>query len=244
MDLEEVTLIGILYTDGCLSPKGKNSWRLYLGNTSWQIIKLFKVSLMKVFDLPESRIRISCKSVNNKPFYKAVVDSKEIGQYLTKKYGTFRTLKYSTNTGSGIYPAAHLPNLLSEDESTICHFLKIAFSCDGGINLYVASNKYVWLIRNVYLACQHPVLIKQYNLLLRKIGIIGKILNKDEMIRIQGRSSLERFLEKIGFVKGVKVTQNSAYWCGIEKQKVLELAVSSYDNPRLIINLPQFKVKI
>lgn len=241
MDLNEITLLGVLYTNGCLSPKG-NSWRLYLSNTSLQIINVFKESLIGVFNLPEYRIRISQKIVNGKPFYKAVVDSKEIGQILTEKYGTFRTLKYSSKINGQIYPRASLPDKL-QDLTIICHFLKVVFSCDGGINLYVARNKYTWLIRNVYLACQHPTLRKQYLHLLKKVGIVGKILEQDDLIRIQGRKELEKFADKIGFLSDVKITQNSAYWQGFKKQKVLQLAIASYGNPKMVYELPQFRVK-
>ncbi|MBI3283065.1 LAGLIDADG family homing endonuclease [Candidatus Curtissbacteria bacterium] len=243
MDPNEATLLGILYTDGCLSPKGKNGWRFYLGNTSWQIIKVFKDSLTSLFNLPEYRVRISEKIVNGKPFYKAVVDSKEIGQILTNKYGTFRTLRYSSKINGQLYPPASLPYEL-QNPTIICHFLKVAFSCDGGINLYVARNKYTWLIRNVYLACKHPVLIKQYKNLLKKIGIESKILWQDDLIRIQCKKNLEIFAKKVGFMEGVKITQHSAYWQGIEKQKVLQFAIASYGNPKAIYNLPQFRVKI
>lgn len=239
MDQDEVTLLGILYTDGCLSKKGKNGWRFFLGNTSWPIIQVFKKAMMRLYGLPEKRVRISEKQVNGKPFYKAVVDSLEIGQFLTKRYGTFRTLKLGNK-----YPPASLPVALCNDPKTIRQFLKVAFSCDGGINLYVARGKYKFLIRNVYLACQHPVLRQQYFELLKKLGIVGKILEKDELIRIQGKGSLEKFAQEVGFMSGVKITQNSAYWQGFEKQKVLGLAVASYGNPQTIYNLPQFRVKI
>ncbi len=244
MDTNEVTLLAILYTDGCLSRKSKNSWRLFLGNTSWQIIELFKQSLINLFNLPETRIRISKKLVNGKPYFKAVVDCKEIGDYLFDKYGTFRTLKYVSETNVSYYPKTCLPDCLAKDKMIICRFLKIAFSCDGGINLYVARNKYTWLIRNVYLACQHPTLVQQYINLLKKVGIEGKIIWKDEILRIQGREDLEQFANSIGFLEGVNITQHSAYWQGVEKQKVLQLAIASYGNPKEIYNLPQFRVKI
>lgn len=243
MDPNEATLLGILYTDGCLSPKSKNGWRFYLGNTSWQIIEAFKKSFIELFNLPEKRIRISQKIVNGKPFYKAVVDDMRIGRLLTDKYGTFRTLRYLSEINGSIYPPASLPNKL-KDPSIICQFLRVAFSCDGGVNLYVARNKYTWLIRNVYLACQHPTLIKQYYLLLKKVGIVAKILWQDELIRIQCKHNLEVFANKIGFMEGVRITQHSAYWQGVEKQKVLHLLLASYGNPKVIYNLPQFRVKI
>lgn len=243
MDSNEATLLGILYTDGCLSPKGKNGWRFYLGNTSWQIIEAFKESLIKLFNLPDRRIRISQKIVNGKPFYKAVMDDMKIGKLLTEKYGTFRTLRYSSKVNGSSYPLTSLPDRL-QDQAIICQFLKVAFSCDGGVNLYVARNKYTWLIRNVYLACKHPVLRKQYHNLLKKVGITGKILKQDEMIRIQGKKDLEVFANKVGFMKGVQITQHSTYWEGFEKEKVLQLLIASYGNPKNIYNLPQFRVKI
>jgi len=243
MDPNEAILLGILYTDGCLSKKSKNGWRFYLGNTSWHIIEAFKKSLIKLFNLSEHRIRISQKIVNGKPFYKAVVDDMKIGQFLTDRYGTFRTLQYSSAVNGSIYPPASLPAKL-QDPLTICQFLKVAFSCDGGVNLYVARNKYTWLIRNVYLACKHPTLIRQYHMLLEKVGVVGKILWQDELIRIQGKKDLEKFAGQIGFMEGVKITQHSAYWQGFEKQKVLQMAIASYGNPKVIYNLPQFRVKI
>lgn len=241
-DQNEVNLLAILYTDGCLSPKG-GSWRLFLGNTSWQIIQLFKDSLINLFNLPEKRIRINERQVNGRPYFKAVVDSKEVGDYLFEKYGTFRTLKYFSENDESHYPQASLPRSLSRNKTTICQFLKVAFSCDGGINLYVARNKYIWLIRNVYLACQHPTLLGQYYLLLKRLGIESKVLFKDELLRIQGKANIERFAKEIGFLENVKITQHSAYWQDIEKQQVLELAITSFGNPKIIYNLPQFRVK-
>lgn len=195
------------------------------------------------------RLHAKCSKLRNcgyngKPYYKAVVDSVEIGQLLTKRYGTFRTLKYLLEVNGSYYPPASLPNDLIKNKAVLCQFLKVAFSCDGGINLYIAKSKYKWLIRNAYLACQHPNLIEQYDYLLKKLGIVGKILWKDELLRIQGQESLEKFAKEVGFLEGVKITQNSAYWQGFEKQKVLDLAIKSYGNPQLIFKLPQFSAKI
>ncbi len=86
--------------------------------------------------------------------------------------------------------------------------------------------------------------MEQYDYLLKKLGIVGKILWKDEILRIQGKNSLENFAKEVGFMEGVKITQNSAYWQGVEKQEVLKLAIKSYGNPQLVFKLPQFRVKI
>ena len=71
----KATLLGILYTDGCLSKKNKYTWRFYLGNTSLEIIMVFHDCMMNVFGLDSQRIRIAQKMVNGKPYYNAVVDS-------------------------------------------------------------------------------------------------------------------------------------------------------------------------
>jgi len=97
------------------------------------------------------------------------------------------------------------------------------------------------LIRNAYLACKHPQLQIDYHKLLKVLGIKSKIFEKDGKILIQGRNELNKFSKKVGFLKRVKITQNSKFWQGAEKEKVLNLALNSYNNPRKIINLSKFK---
>ncbi len=239
----EATLLGILYTDGCLSKKSKNAWRFYLSNTSFKIIQIFKNCMIRLFELDTKRVRISKKIVNGKPFYKAVVDSASSGEFLNSKYGTFRTLAFKNNEDKEVYPPTKLPFNKDSDHKVICKFLKTAFSCDGGINLYVAKSKfgYKFLIRNAYLACKHPQLQKDYHNLLKIVGIKSKIISKDWKILIQGRDELNKFKEKVGFIDGVKITQNSKFWQGVEKMKVLNFAINSYNNPSKIINLSRFK---
>ena len=239
---DEATLLGILYTDGCLSKKTKNCWRFYLSNTSFEIIQAFRACMMKLFGLSIERVRISEKTVNGKPFYKAVVDSGYCGNIMTAKYGTFRTLAFKTEGGGEIYPSAKLPFTNQTKTKILFNFLKAAFSCDGGVNLYVGKTKkgYRFLVRNVFLSCKHPQLQKDYQYLLKILDINSKLLIKDNKIRIQRRENLEMFYKKIGFINGVKITQHSAYWQGWGKNKVLKLALSSYGNADKVFNLPQF----
>lgn len=239
---KEAILLGILFTDGCLSKKGKNSWRFYLGNTSYGIIQTFKNCFIELFKLESYRIKIYKSEVNNKPFYRAIVNSGNLGNYMFSKYGTFRTLAYKDNFGKETYPNTKLPiNRLKTSTKLTCEFLRAAFSCDGGVNLYVAKAKYRFLIRNVYITCSHPRLQLDYNNLLKWLEIGSKIIPKDKKILIQGRNNLNKFKNKIGFLDGAIITQNSAYWQGWEKNKVLELALSSYDNASEIICLSKFK---
>jgi len=239
---EEALLLGILFTDGCLSKKSKNSWRFYLSNTSLEIIRTFKQAMINVFGLDSRRVRISQKVVNSEPFYKAVVDSAYCGSLMTTKYGTFRTLAYRGSGGRKIYTSARLPFSSNTKVNILSRFLKAAFSCDGGVNLYVGRTRtgYRFLIRNVYLSCNHPRLQGDYKKLLNFFKIRSKILPKDGKILVRGRSNLQKFRRKIGFLGGVKITQKSAFWHGWEKNKVLDLALSSYGNAKIILNLSKF----
>ena len=238
----KATLLGILYTDGCLSRKSKYTWRFFLGNTSLEIIMTFRACMMNLFGLDSYRIRISRKIVNGKPYYNATVDSGKYGQALIAEHGTFRTLAFIDESGNKLYPYARLPFTATSNEEIISDFLRAAFSCDGGINLYVARPKtgYEYLIRNVFLSCHHPKLQRDYCNLLFSLGIQPKLLIKDNKIRIERRENLQKFQEKVGFLNGVKITQHSKYWQGWEKNVVLNLALSSYGNAKSILNLPQF----
>lgn len=240
--VEESILLGILFTDGCVSRKNKSSWRLYLGNTSFEIIQTFRECIVKLFDLPSTQVRISQKISNGKPYYVAIVDNAYIGNVLTLHYGTFRTLAFMDDTGAKIYPATTLPKILYTNSKMLAYFLQAAFSCDGGVNLYKGKSKqgYTFLIRNVYIACSHPQLQLEYQRLLSVLDITSKLMIKDKRILIQGRSEIVKFQEKIGFLSGVKITQHSAFWQGWEKNQVLQLLVSSYGRPKDILNLSQF----
>ena len=238
----KATLLGILYTDGCLSKMSKYTWRFYLGNTSLEIIIVFRACMMNIFGLDSQKIRIAQKMVNGKPYYKAVVNSGHYGNQLIAQYGTFRTLAYKDENGEKLYPYAHLPFNTSSNQKEVSDFLRAAFSCDGGVNLYIGKSKtgYKSLIRNVFLSCHHPKLQHDYCDLLSSLEIKARLLLKDNKIRIERREDLQKFQEKVGFLKGVKITQHSKYWQGWEKNIVLDLALSSYGNVGSILNLPQF----
>lgn len=239
---EEAMLLGILFTDGCLSRKSKNCWRFYLSNTSFEIIQTFKDCMIQVFGLEAYRIRISQKQVNGKPFYKAVVDSGYCGEKFIAAYGTFRTLAFKQDDIK-VYPPTRLPFRSLHSTELISFFLRAAFSCDGGVNLYVGTSRprnYRFLIRNAYLSCQHPQLQLDYKELLSRIDINSKIVAGDNKVLIQGKGELKKFRKKVGFLRGVKVTQHSVFWQGWEKNQVLDLAMSSYGRPESILKLIKF----
>ena len=237
MNRELAIFLGLLFTDGCISPKG-NSWRIYFSNKSQTLIDLFRDCMIKVFNLDEKRVLMG-KTSNG--FLKAVVNSKEIGNYLVSKFGTFRTLSFE----NGIETAAKLPVKELLDSGYASEFLRAAFSGDGGLSFYPASRKgktadVKWLIRTIFLSCKHSGLRIDYINLLRAFDIKVRNVPGDGKIKIETKSDIQKFRDKIGFLENVAATDHSKYWRNYPKQQILELMVSSYEEPSKTYNLPKF----
>ena len=45
---------------------------------------------------------------------------------------------------------------------------------------------------------------------------------------MRSRDSISKFKKQIGFINGVKMTGNSRYWKGLEKNWVLDTIIKSY----------------
>ncbi|GIW69812.1 MAG: hypothetical protein KatS3mg101_0559 [Patescibacteria group bacterium] len=219
-------LLGMLYTDGCVSPRHKSSWRIYFSSSSFTLIREFRRNIRSVFGLDLKRVRIS--KVGNR-LWKAVVDSGEIGSFLVDTFGTFRTLNFC----NGGVTDAKLPISYLERGRTAVPFLRSAFSCDGGVCFYAANtNKGRFLIRNVFLACSHDGLRRDYHHLLKMLGISSLNDCCDKKVKITGRGNIIAFRDVIGFIAGVRVTKHSKCWCNTQKNEVLKALIESYDNPR------------
>ncbi|MGB9613344.1 MAG: hypothetical protein ACPL4K_04105, partial [Candidatus Margulisiibacteriota bacterium] len=98
-------------------------------------------------------------------------------------------------------------------------------------------------IRTVFLACKHPQLRLDYLFLLHSLGIEARNVDKDNKIKIETEKDIRKFAKIIGFIKGVKISDHSKFWRRYEKQQVLEMMVSSYDNPSRFYNLPKPHLK-
>lgn len=238
---ELACLLGLLFTDGCVSRKGKSSWRIYFSNKPQALVDLFQDCIQKIFNLEADRVRLG-KTKDG--LIRAIVDSKEIGDYLVSRFGTFRSLKYSDEE----LPDTRLPVLELKQSGCASEFLRSAFSCDGGVSLYPAyragkQGGTTWLIRSVYLACAHNKLRADYMELLEHLGIFAREVSKDGKIKIERKEDIVRFNKTIGFVERTQITHTSQYWGTCEKQYLLDLLIKSYGNPSSVYNLPQFTVR-
>ncbi len=193
---------------------------------------------MQTFALPSSRVRLG---MTNDGLHRALVDSKEAGETFTRRFGTFRTLRYH----NGEFPKARLPVKELLQSKTAADFLRTAFSCDGGVNLYVArragkQSGTQWLIRGVYIGCVHPQLREEYCELLRHFGIRARNVAGDGKVKIETEKDIRLFYERVGFLRGVHITHFSKFWPNIEKQTLLKRLIRSYESPRAVYQLPQF----
>lgn len=220
-----VILLSLLYTDGCVSPHGVSSWRLYFSNKSLVAINLFIDCLVKVFHVPSSRINVKMR---DQQIYAATLTSKEIGEYLTQNFGTFRTLRFE----NGTFPKTHLPvqELIDADFASI--FLKVAFSMDGCVKFYpvIAKDGRRWFERCISISCHHPRLRRDYCRLLSSVGVDSINIEKDQVVKIRKKDNLVKYAERIRFIDGLVVTHNSKLWCGVDKNEVLDKMIQSYKN--------------
>lgn len=237
MNRELAILLGLIYTDGCVSPKG-NSWRIYFATKSDRLPAIFGDCMMRLFALEQSRIRFGRTSDG---LVKAVVNSKEIGNYLVDSFGTFRTLRFK----DGTLPLAKLPIELLTSSQYTSDFLRAAFSCDGGIGFYPAyragsQGGTKWLIRTIFLACAHPQLRADFNVLLQSLGIRAREVAGDRKLKIENEKDIRLFAERVGFLPSVSITDHSKFWRDLYKDEVLKLMIASYSNPSETLRLPRF----
>lgn len=221
------SLLGLLYTDGCVSAKGK-SWRLYFAVKSYKLVCVFEECVYNVFNVDRGKVRVG-KTKDG--LWKAIVDSKEIGNYLTKNFGCFRTARFK----DGSLPGTRLPITYLKECNGVREFLSSAFSCDGGVSFYPVyrSGRFggtKWFNRNVFLACMHPVLLSDYSFLLDSLGIKGSVLS--DRIKISSRDGMSNFQREVNFIKGVEATNHSKLWRGLDKSTLLAHALDSYTKSR------------
>lgn len=227
---ELILLLGLLFTDGCVSPRPPHSWKICFYSTSDSLVDLFQNCMVKLFLIKKSKVCIGPRREDGGRT--AVVNSKEIGNYLVNTFGTFRTLKFA----DGKLPSAKLPISFLKTSGYIKEFLQVAYSCDGGVSLYPAYRSgsqggTKWLIRTVFLACAHPKLRSDYLQLLKYLEIKVREVPQDGKIKIENEENIRKFAKEIGFLPGVFIGRNSKLWYRHEKRIILTRLLESYGRP-------------
>lgn len=92
----------------------------------------------------------------------------------------------------------------------------------------------LFLVRKVLISVKHPTLSEQLTELLKKLGY--KPSQFKDQIRLTRREDLEKFYGEIGFIEGSRVSDDSRFLRGIEKNVVLKMVVDSYQNPKSLLD--------
>jgi hypothetical protein len=235
------SLIALLISDGGITPQSKTSWKIFFGNNSSVLCKLFRNCMNTLFGItPGSHIKPNGYTYLRK-------GSKQIGSSLLELTNSFRTLSCTKPPSCGKirnqrqsclicnpielngfrYPRIYFPKEIETDTTLTRKFLRIVFSCDGGVSFYTAHrNHQTWMIRKVFVDSEHPSVNNYYQKLLGTLGF--EVKNYESQIRLQTREMMQRFQKEIGFIKGVRVGNDSKFWRGKTKNFVLNELLRSY----------------
>jgi intein/homing endonuclease len=238
------TLIGLILSDGGISCSHNNA-EIFFTNTSEKLIEIFTSISKELFGV-EPKIRRKAGK-----FFQINLPSKSAANFLLSLINTGRKkrcnrtpicpkLKGMTNGScivcspikirNDIFPLIKLPDFIKNDRQNKIEFLKIMFSCDGGIALFPRKGKGKLRIeREVFLACKHPLLREMVVDLLSSLGIQAKNDEKKNKVLIRDFENMKKFKDIVGFIDGVLVTKNSKTWRNFEKNKILDIAVKTFE---------------
>ena len=245
--MSTIDLISYLLSDGGISPRGKESWTIFFRNKDDALIGEFRKCLYSV----SSRKGFLNASADGTKLVR--VHSKELGEKLFK-YTAFRTSSCNRypackllTGGRGscmncrkvlyagkFYSDCRIPREFFLTKKLAREFLRVFFTCDGGLSLTVGKNKNgLFIVRRLFLSVCHPKLKEDLIRLLRMLGF--KPAYYSDQIRIISREQFSKFKKEIGFVKGSRVGGNSTRFNGWERSRLLDLVLESYENPSVVI---------
>lgn len=217
-------LLGLLLTDGSISGNC-----IEFTNKSQELVELFKEKFRKIFGI--SNIWEG-KDKRDREIKRVRIKNKKIAELLSK------LLKEGDKK--------KIPKMFFHlNKQQIKKIFQVMFSTDGCVSVWVVWNKKrkLWEIKKYVKISNYSREIRENLIkLLSSIGFspINRESNK-EVVLFKKRDII-KFSKEIGFVKGVKITQNSKYWRGFEKNDVLNLAIKSFELRK--DKLKNFKTKI
>ena len=244
-----VLLSAFLLTDGGISSKEKN-WLIYFRNKDKEIIKNFQ-EILKEFT---GKFGYVSKRKDGTDYVRRVDNN--LAKNLFKLSPSYRTkacnifpkcqhlsgklsscLLFGTIKVNGVeYPKAQIPKLIFKNNKLANKFLKIYASCDGGVSVVPAKNKRgsLFLVRKIFISVKHPTLSDHLTELFKNLGYNPSQF-KDQ-IRLTKREDLQKFHKEINFIEGSKISNDSKFLNGLEKNTVLTMVIDSYENPKLLLD--------
>jgi len=241
-----------LLTDGNVSIGRNSKFEVSFVNHNFVLISEFMNTLNSLFGKHKFHLTVLPSGQ-----FKVAVFSKDIVNFLLSFSPSFRKKEcenspicplllgkenFSCVTCSPIvvngrkFPPVHLPSFIFKlSQFEICEILRILTSTEGCITLQVRKHP-LKIEREVTIGCKHPILMEEFKRLFSLIGLEFHV--RQDRLFISSRSSLELFKEKVGFVEGVVVARKDSMWFGVEKNRLLQLALDSFEiKPRQLRGL-------
>jgi len=225
-------LIGLLLTDGCVSDKRF----LIFHNKSEAMHKEFRMYVNEIFGDVHFTERFEVNGTK-----RTQLTSKRIVSRLLElsEMTTFRKKQFA----DGEFPKTNLPIFVKEfPRDSLAKFLQAVFSADGCISVsarWHKRNKSWEIRRRIVLSCKNPYLRKDFYQIIEKFGFSPKV--SGENITLERKSDILRFANSVRFIPNVKIGGDSIYWTGFEKNKILDLAIRTFEFKRQ--NLVSFSAK-
>ncbi len=243
MDRNISDLIAILLSDGSMHlhrlPNGDRRYRIMMECVDKCFAEKFKEILSTITkkNYPIHK-RIPTNSNWSDVYYASMMVPKSLENELLKYNKTFRTKPFS----DGTFPNSKIPDeIMNADVEQKRSFLRLFVSAEGSVILCPNLQRKWWVInRWVSVRCVHPVIIKQLRKMLSDFNISSR--GSSSEIIIKGKENLARFKNEIGFLQGCRVTRKShSKWTGMEKNKLLGLAIFLYDADKRILKSARSK---
>jgi len=243
IDLKRALVIPCLQSDGSMDYKNRKRLRFYGDNRR---LHDFFVDAMylEYNEMPSSYfIRWSDE-------YYTVYDKRSIHKIVAEVFNLAGNTKTSPAHGQTVKeylqePQPHLNYLINAPKTEQQIALRIWASAEGSISIFKQTR---WIYPALAISCAHPDLAKQLQYIAKCHGI--HFNTKLEQKTWSGVDSLYNrtlsgclnFLKLGGFIKGVKISSNSPYHEGIEKD-VLLLGILEYIK-RESMNKKEFPIEI
>jgi DNA-binding transcriptional regulator WhiA len=226
VDLKRVLAVCLL-TDGSLHKISDNSYRISFFSTDEELkniafallhetsryLPTIYLDLDGVYSIRTCDLYLAKELLKLSPSYKKSPSwYQSVDEYLKEKQPTVSFLNNC-------------------DSKTQIACIRFAFSADGSISLSKQGRV------ELTLSCAHPQLCFEWRTLLEKFSLKGKIREDANSwsgvygLRFYNRKYIENFLTMGGFIPRIKITRNSKYCAGMEKNKLLRFAVGCKHGP-------------
>ena len=231
---ELLALSAFLLADGCLTSTKKGNYMMVFYNRSKALLSTFADIAARLGSKPhvlQDRV---------------VIYDNELASSLLELTPSYRTKPCDSGSkcprsrglphgpcarctplvvGNTRWPPTRIPKPVFTDPEAARSYLRILFSCDGGVELRRrrAGGRTI-LERRISITSAHPIVRAQIVSLLSSLGISARV--EGPHVLIYRKRSLRTFADEIGFLPGALVVRGK-HWRGYEKAHVLKLLVTS-----------------